>query len=148
MRSWLPVGNTCGRTHQLLAVIAYLLCFHIINQHQAISLFHRCSNALNKTFIIFVLYLQPVYHHLNVVVSVTVQFHARDNFLNLTIDTDIEISLFLYILEQILIMSLPVLHQRGKNANFAAQIIPQNKIDNLFLGITYHLLARFIRESF
>ena len=72
MRSRFLVRDTRSGTHQPFAVISYLLCFHIINQHQTVTLLHGCGNTLNQTLVILVLHLQPIYNHLNIMVTITV----------------------------------------------------------------------------
>ena len=84
------IRHTCNRVHQTFRKVANSSSFLV---HQgAISLFHGHLNAFPQSFVVFFLHLEFVNHHFNVVVLVSVDFHAARDFQHVTIHANIQIS--------------------------------------------------------
>ena len=77
-------------------------------------------------------------------VRIAVELHAVVKLLELAVDTDVYVTLLAQILEQVLVMSLAVLDQRGEDVYLTAFVIADNEVDDLIAGILHHRFARDI----
>ena len=120
---------------------------HIQYHQKPITLTHGCSHSILQTHIFVPCHLQLVYHHLHIVVFIPIQPHARQSLTHFPIDTHIQIAFLAHLIKQLLVMPLPVAHQRSKNVNPLPLIILLDQANDLLLSIFHHLFARQIRVS-
>ena len=85
------------------------------NHNEAVALFHSDTDGLLQPFCVFVTDLQFVDHHLNVVVLITVHFHPAGDFLHLSVDADVQVTLPAHGLKEFPIMTFAAAHQRGED---------------------------------
>ncbi len=85
------------------------------NHNEAVALFHSDTDGLLQPFCVFVTDLQFVDHHLNVVVLITVHFHATGDLLQLTVDANVQVALAAHGLKEFAIVTLTAAHQRGED---------------------------------
>ena len=147
MRCRFLIGQSCHRTHQSLTIVTYTLGLCIQYHEKAVALLHGCRHTLLQPAVFLVRHHRFVNHYLNVMVLVTVQFHAMDNLLDFPVYPDIKVTLLTHLLEQLFIMSFTCPNQRSQNKNSFSLIIPMNQIQNLLFGVLHHLLSRQIRIS-
>ncbi|CDD51175.1 putative uncharacterized protein [Bacteroides sp. CAG:875] len=147
MRCGFFVGQPGHRTHQSFTIVAYTLGLCIQYHEKAVALLHGRRHTLLQPAVFLVRYHRFINHYLNVMVLVTVQFHAMDNLLDFPVYPDIKVTLLAHLLEQLFIMSFTCPDQRSQNKNSFSLIIPVNQIQNLLFGVLHHLLSRQIRIS-
>ena len=111
VRRRLAIRQPCDRTHQAFAVMADAFGLSIQNHQQTVSLSHGSCHALFQTFIILVGYNQFVDYNLDIVILIPVDFHAVRYFTHIPVYTDIQVTLFAYLFEQLFVMSLARTHQ-------------------------------------
>ena len=137
----ISVCYTGCRTHKPLAIVFCLAGVFVHNHHQSVTLSHSRLQAFAQTFVILVAYLQLVYHHLDVVVFVSVKLHAARNLLYLFVHADIEVAFLAHILEKLAVVTFSVSHQWGEDKDTLAGICSEYHVYHLLLGIFHHLLA-------
>ena len=77
-------------------------------------------------------------------VLVAVQFHPVGNLLQLPVHPHVQVALLPDALEQLLVMSLPVLDHRGEDIARPRVILFQDKLRHLVVRVLHHPLARHI----
>ena len=135
------IGDAGNRVHQSLGEILHLLTAFLDDSHHAVALFHGDGNTLADAFFVSFAHHELVYHHLDVVVLVSVNLHARHNLQNLSIHPGIEITLAPHAVEEFTVMTLALSDERSEEVDSLAGILIENHLDDLFLGIFHHLLA-------
>ena len=109
---------------------------------QSIALLHGGSYTLLQSLVVlFSGNHHLVDNHFNVVVLVTVQFHAVCNFAYLAIHTDIQIPFLSHLLEEFLVMPLSGTDKRCQHIDTLALILVVNEVQNLLFGVFDHLFA-------
>ena len=114
MRRRLPIRQTGDGTHQPLAVMPYTAIVLVQHHQQSVALLHGRSHGVSQARIILVLRHQFVDDHLHIMILISVQLHARQGLAHFAVHTYIQIALLAYLLEQFLIMSFSVTHQRSQ----------------------------------
>ena len=114
---------------------------HGEHHHQTVTLLHCQSNAVNQTVTVFLVNDQFLYYNLDIVVAVTVQFHAGLYLTKFAVHAYCQIALTAYTLKEFLIMSLTVAYQRSQHVYALSVVVVQDKVDDLLLGELDHLLA-------
>ena len=127
--------------HSGLGTARYGLLGHGKHHHQSVTLLHRQSNAVNQTVTVFLVNYQFLYYNLDIVVAVTVQFHAGLYLTKFAVHTHGQIALAADALEQFLVMSLTVANQRCQHVYALSVIVAQYQVDDLLLGELDHLLT-------
>ena len=112
MWSRFAIRQAGGRIHQASAVMTYLARLGIQQHNQPIPQLHRQTQAILQTLVVFRRNPQLIYNHLYIMYLITVQLHVINNLAQLAIHTDIQKTLLMQLLEQVLIMSLPGTHHR------------------------------------
>ena len=113
--------------------------------NQAVTLLHGGSYALFQAFLIFFRNNHLVDDYFDVVVLVSVEFHAVHDFTYLTVHSDIEITFLAYLLEKFLVMTFTGTDQRSQQIDALSLVLLMNHVENLFFGILHHFLSRKIR---
>ena len=147
MGSRLLVGQARHGAHQSFAVMAHAFRLCVQYHHQPVALTHGRSHTAFQPRIVLVGHHQLVDYDFHIVVLVAVQLHAWKCFLQFAVHADVEVTFLPHLLEQFLVVSLTVAHQRSKQIDALAFVLLQNEIQNLFLRIFHHLLAAEVRIS-
>ena len=148
VRRRVVIGNAARGTHQVLAVMANFVRVHIADEHLAFALLHGNRDALDQTFVVFVLNLKAVNHNFYAMIAIAVELHARQEFLHLSVNSGIEITFSANRFEELLVVSLAVLDERSKQDDAFTQVFVQEQIDYLLFCVAYHLFAANIRKCF
>ena len=139
------VGYPRDRTHQPLAVMADFVGRGIENHNQPVALLHGGGHTLFQALVVLVgSYHHLVYHHFDVVVLVSVEFHAMHDFTHFAIDADIEVAFLADILEKFLVVSLSGTYQGSQQIDTLSLIVLMNQVENLLFRVLHHLLSRQI----
>ena len=131
--------------HTLLLTTGYGLLGHGEHHHKAVALLHCQCDAISQTMFVFLIHNEFLNDHLNVMIAVAVQFHARLDLTDLTIHTDSQVTLAAYALKKFLVMALAVAYQRCKHIYTLTVIITQNQVYDLLLGELYHFFTAQVR---
>ena len=121
--------------------MACLSGLHVQYHHQSVSLAHGCGHTILQAGIVLVSHQQFVYHHLHIVILVSVQLHAGDGFHHLSVHPHVQVAFLTHLLEEFLVMSLAVAHQRSQQVDAFTLVFFQDKVQYLLLGVLHHLLA-------
>ena len=127
-----------------MSVVCCLLSFYY--HHLSFSHLHCYFKTLLQTFLILLVDSEFVDDHFNVVILVSIDFHALGHIHNLTIHTGIEIPLLADALEEFAVVSLTALHDGCQKENALAVVLFQKQVQHVFLGIFHHLLACLVTE--
>ena len=101
-------------------------CFIVHNHHEAFALFHGYLNGLLQT-IVRKLRIRfnshPVDNHLDIMILVAIHFHALFDFLHLSVDTDMQITLTTHALKEFAVVALTTTYQWSQNKNLTTGIV-------------------------
>ena len=130
--------------YALLRTAGYGLLGHGQHHHYAVTLLHSQCYAVSQTGTVFLIHHKFLNHHLDIMVAVTVQFHAGLDLTHLTVHTHVDVSLAAYALKQFLVMTLTVTYQRCQDIDALSVIIGGYQVYYLLLGELDHLLAGIV----
>ena len=122
--------------------MAHAVGLRIEYHQQPVALAHGGGHAVLQARVVLIRHHKLVYHHLHIVVLVAVQLHAGQGFAHLAVHTHIEVALLAHLLEELLVVSLTVTHQWGKDVDALSFIVFQDEVQYLLFGVLHHLLAR------
>ena len=77
-------------------------------------------------------------------VLIAVNLHAPGDFLDLSVHTNVQITLASHGFEEFAVVALTTAYQWGENEDLFPLIVVQNHVDDLLLGIFHHLFTRHI----
>ena len=144
IRSRILVGNATRRTHQSAREILNLIGLLIPYHDKSLTLTHGNTDGITKSFLIAFLHGKLINDNLNVMVLVTIHLHATLQFEDLIIHSNLKIAFATHLLKELTIMSLTIADKRSENDDTLSDIVAENHLRNLILGVFHHLLARHI----
>ena len=135
------------RTHQMTRVIAHLPRFIVIDSHRALALPHRFAQRSEQPLAQGIPDGHAVDHQVDRMDLVPVELHTGGELPDLAVDTRIKITLLDQAFEQLPVMALASFDDRSRHGDLAAAELFENQLDDLFVRIVDHLLARDRRVS-
>ena len=148
MRSRLVERDAARRTHQVTAVKTHVVRIVVVDHHRSLALPHGLLQALEHPRPDIGLHDQAIDDKLDMVNLIAVEPLAGMNFLNLAVHAGIQITFLGQTLEQLPIVSLAAAHQRSQKRDLFSGKVAKDQIDDLFVGMMYHHLARYGRIGF
>ena len=106
--------------------MANTLCLRIQNHQEPVALLHGGSHTLTQTLIILIGNDSLIYHHLYIVILISVELHAVGYLFHFAVYTHVQITLLSNLLEQLLVMTFTGTHQRSENENTFSLIVSMN----------------------
>ena len=131
-----------GGAHQMPRIVAHRLRIVVVERHRPLALPHRLLERSHQPVVRLLAHAQAVDHQVDRVDLVAVELHARRELAHLAVDTGVEIALLHQRLEQLAVVSLAALDDRCEQRDATACEIAQDQVENLFVGVMHHLLAR------
>ena len=119
----------------------HLLRLHVHDRQRAFSEIQRRHHGCLYPLLILLRRLEAVNHQLDEMGLVAVQSRDFVQFAELSVNTHLSVSALAHLLEELLVMALPALHQRRKEVAFAVLIVLHNQGDDLLVGVSDHGLA-------
>ncbi len=138
---WLAVGKSGHGVHEALGEILGLARVAVHDHDDTVTLAHGNLHRVLQAFVVLALHLELVHHHFDVVVLVSVHLHAPRDLLDLSVHTDVEVSLLAHALEEFAVMSLALSDEGCEDIDGVSDIVCQDHVDDLLLGVFHHLLA-------
>ncbi len=146
--SRVAVGQPRLGAHQALAVVAELLRVRIVDHQFAVALLHGRGHAGPQPLVVLLLHAKLVHHDFNAVVTVAVELHAVADFRNFAVHPHVKIPFAADGLEQLLVVSFAVAHDGREQVDAPAVVVVNNKVYDLFLRVSHHLLSGEVRIGF
>ena len=119
----------------------HLLRLHVHDRQRAFSEIQRRHHGCLYPLLILLRRLEAVDHQFDEMCLVAVQGRDFVQFAELSVDTHLGISALAHLLEQLLVMALPTLHQRRKEVALAVLVVLHDQGDNLLVRVSDHGLA-------
>ena len=139
--------HTRRRTHQMARIVTHLPRFVVIDGHRSFALPHRFAQRGEQTLAQGIPDGHAVDHQVDRMDLVPVELHTGGELPDLAVDTGIEITFLDQAFEQLPVMALAPLDDRGRHSDLASVELFENQLDDLFVRIVDHLLARDRRVS-
>ncbi|OPZ95247.1 MAG: hypothetical protein BWY72_02200 [Bacteroidetes bacterium ADurb.Bin416] len=144
----LAVRQSCRGAHQVPAKITRLQKDGVLlrdgilfeDHNDAVALVHGQAEAVLEAFGIFFRNFQLINHHFDVVILVAIQAQPGKDFTQLSVHPNVEKALFAQGLKQFLVMPFTRADHRGQQKNALTFVILQDQVEDLLLGVPYHLL--------
>ena len=140
----LGIRESALGVHQHLAVMAHLAGLHVDDHELAVALPERVFHRLPEPAEVGAVHAQPVHHQFHRVVAVSVELESVDEFAQLSVDSDVEVSLLAQVLEELLVVSLAVFDKRGEYVDLAAFVFLCNEVYNLVFGVFHHRKSAYV----
>ena len=142
MRRGVLEGDTRRGAHQVPRIEALLFGAVVVDGHRTLALAHRLLERGREPVARLLTDRQPVHDQVDRMDLVAVEAHARDDLADLAVDAGIEVALAGQRLEELAVMALAALDDRGHQRNAPSGKAPENQLDDPIVGIMHHLLAR------
>ena len=138
------ISDSGNGVHQSLGEVLAFCSAFFYNHHHAVAQFHRCSHTLADAFLVAFLHHELINHRLDVVVLVSVDFHASLYLPDFAVYAHVEIALAAQSLEEFTIVTLAHAHEWGEEEDCLALVFIEDKVDDLLFRIFHHLLAALV----
>ena len=123
-------------------IVTHLPRFVVIDGHRSFALPHRFAQRGEQTLAQGIPDGHTVDHQVDRMDLVPVELHTGGELPDLAVDTGIEITLLDQAFEQLPVVTLAPLDDRGRHSDLASVELFENQLDDLFVRIVDHLLAR------
>ena len=149
VRRRLAVADARDGAHEVFgeiahSVLAFRLCVLVVHHHQPVALREGVPHALAQPLHVLCADFEFVYHHLDVVVFVAVEFHALHRLAQFAVHAHREKAFLAHGLEEFLVMSLSCAHQRREQQHFAPFVVREQHVHDFLFRIFHHRLARHV----
>ena len=142
------VRDAAGGAHQAAAVVAYLLGLDVVDHHEAVALLEGVLDAVLQAAVVGLLDDEAVHDDFDGVVAVAVELHAPLHLHQFAVDANVEVALLQDRFEEFFVVSLAVFDERGQEIDLAPEIVVEQEVDDLFLGVLDHALAGDVGKGF
>ena len=138
------IGQARHGVHEALGEVFSLAGVLVGHHDEAVALLHGCGHTLAQALAVALFHLKLVYHHLYVMVLVSVYLHAPFQAFQLAVYPNIQIAFAPHALKELAIVALAVAHQGRQQVYAAAVIVVCYHVYHLLFGIFHHLLAAHV----
>ena len=119
----------------------HLLRLHVHDRQRAFSEIQRRHHGCLYPLLILLRRLEAVDHQFDEMCLVAVQGRDFVQFAELSVDTHLGIPALAHLLEELLVMALPTLHQRRKEVALAVLVVLHDQGDDLLVRVSDHGFA-------